>query len=135
MLKEKSDKEFKQKQDQTKNDRLKYLLKQTEIFTHFILQKPKAQVDDKEMKNVLASDKKKDHGGKSSVSKRHAKKISKNPEDDGEASSDQVLTRLNAQPMLLKEGILRDYQLDGLNWLIGLYETGINGILADEMVR
>jgi len=30
-------------------------------------------------------------------------------------------------------GKLRDYQLDSLNWLIGLYETGINGILADEM--
>ena len=28
---------------------------------------------------------------------------------------------------------MRDYQLDGLNWLIGLYETGLNGILADEM--
>ena len=36
---------------------------------------------------------------------------------------------------MLKDGTLRDYQLDGLNWLIGLYETGINGILADEMVR
>src|SRR4051812_18289660 len=29
---------------------------------------------------------------------------------------------------------MRDYQLHGLNWLIKLYESGINGILADEMV-
>ena len=29
---------------------------------------------------------------------------------------------------------MRDYQLQGLNWLISLYENGINGILADEMV-
>lgn len=28
---------------------------------------------------------------------------------------------------------MRDYQVDGLNWLVSLYETGINGILADEM--
>uniref|UniRef100_A0A453DYA6 Chromatin-remodeling complex ATPase chain n=1 Tax=Aegilops tauschii subsp. strangulata TaxID=200361 RepID=A0A453DYA6_AEGTS len=28
---------------------------------------------------------------------------------------------------------MRDYQLAGLNWLIRLYENGINGILADEM--
>lgn len=28
---------------------------------------------------------------------------------------------------------MRPYQLDGLNWLIRLYEFGINGILADEM--
>lgn len=27
----------------------------------------------------------------------------------------------------------REYQLEGLNWMIRLYENGINGILADEM--
>jgi len=30
---------------------------------------------------------------------------------------------------------MRDYQIRGLNWMISLYENGINGILADEMVR
>jgi hypothetical protein len=30
---------------------------------------------------------------------------------------------------------MRDYQIRGLNWLISLYENGINGILADEMVN
>jgi SWI/SNF-related matrix-associated actin-dependent regulator of chromatin subfamily A member 5 len=29
---------------------------------------------------------------------------------------------------------MRDYQIEGLNWLIQLYDNGINGILADEMV-
>ena len=29
---------------------------------------------------------------------------------------------------------MRDYQVRGLNWMISLYEHGINGILADEMV-
>ena len=28
---------------------------------------------------------------------------------------------------------MRPYQLEGLNWMIRLYEHGINGILADEM--
>lgn len=28
---------------------------------------------------------------------------------------------------------LKEYQLKGLNWLVNLYEQGINGILADEM--
>uniref|UniRef100_A0A6B2KXV6 Uncharacterized protein n=1 Tax=Arcella intermedia TaxID=1963864 RepID=A0A6B2KXV6_9EUKA len=37
------------------------------------------------------------------------------------------------QPELLSGGTLRDYQLKGLNWLISLYENGLNGILADEM--
>jgi hypothetical protein len=40
-LRDVQDREFKQKQDQTKQNRLKYLLKQSEIFTHFILQNKK----------------------------------------------------------------------------------------------
>jgi len=35
----------------------------------------------------------------------------------------------------VKNGTLRDYQIRGLNWMISLYENGINGILADEMVK
>ena len=31
-------------------------------------------------------------------------------------------------------GKMRDYQVRGLNWMISLYDHGINGILADEMV-
>lgn len=30
-------------------------------------------------------------------------------------------------------GTLKSYQLKGMNWLVNLYEQGINGILADEM--
>lgn len=36
------------------------------------------------------------------------------------------------QPKMLKCQ-LKEYQLKGLNWLVNLYEQGINGILADEM--
>jgi len=36
------------------------------------------------------------------------------------------------QPKLLS-CTLKEYQLKGLNWLVNLYEQGINGILADEM--
>lgn len=35
----------------------------------------------------------------------------------------------------IKNGEMRDYQVRGLNWMISLYENGLNGILADEMVR
>lgn len=57
---------------------------------------------------------------------------------DSESSEEEdagTLTRLAAQPSVLAGGgaALRDYQLDGLNWMISLNETGINGILADEM--
>ena len=42
--------------------------------------------------------------------------------------------RLTVQPSCIKFGQMREYQLQGLNWLIHLYDNGINGILADEMV-
>ena len=31
-------------------------------------------------------------------------------------------------------GTLKKYQMKGMNWLLNLYDQGINGILADEMV-
>ncbi|KAF2193274.1 SNF2 family helicase/ATPase-like protein PasG [Zopfia rhizophila CBS 207.26] len=37
------------------------------------------------------------------------------------------------QPKLVTGGTMRSYQLEGLEWLLSLYENGINGILADEM--
>jgi ATP-dependent DNA helicase len=37
------------------------------------------------------------------------------------------------QPKLVTGAVLRSYQVDGVQWLISLYENGLNGILADEM--
>lgn len=41
--------------------------------------------------------------------------------------------RFEQTPGYIKGGDMRDYQLRGLDWMISLYENGINGILADEM--
>lgn len=38
-----------------------------------------------------------------------------------------------SQPTLVTGCTMKDYQLDGLEWLVTLYENGLNGILADEM--
>ncbi|KAK4265692.1 hypothetical protein QN277_026709 [Acacia crassicarpa] len=97
--------------------RLKYLLQQTELFAHFA-------------KGDQSSQKKSKGRG------RHASKVTEEEEDeeylkeeeDGLAGN----TRLVMQPSCI-QGKMRDYQLAGLNWLIRLYENGINGILADEM--
>ncbi|XP_045205485.2 lymphoid-specific helicase-like isoform X2 [Mercenaria mercenaria] len=37
------------------------------------------------------------------------------------------------RPALLTGGELRNYQVEGLNWLKVLFENGVNGMLADEM--
>lgn len=38
-----------------------------------------------------------------------------------------------AQPALLLNGVLRGYQMGGVEWLLCLHSSGLNGILADEM--
>ncbi|KAJ6719719.1 SNF2/RAD54 HELICASE FAMILY [Salix purpurea] len=98
--------------------RLKYLLQQTELFAHFAKQ------------DQSSSQKKAKGRG------RHASKLTEEEEDEeclkGEEDGISGNTRLVTQPSCI-QGKMRDYQLAGLNWLIRLYENGINGILADEM--
>ena len=48
-------------------------------------------------------------------------------EDDVQA------VRVLAQPAFIKGGTMRDYQVEGLNWMLSLYARELNGILADEM--
>ncbi|KAF0920451.1 hypothetical protein E2562_035162 [Oryza meyeriana var. granulata] len=99
--------------------RLKYLLQQTEIFAHFA-------------KGNQSKEKKPRGRG------RHASKMTEEEEDEEYLKEEEDAlagsggTRLVSQPSCIK-GKMRDYQLAGLNWLIRLYENGINGILADEM--
>merc|ERR1740123_1885102 len=59
-------------------------------------------------------------------------------EEDEELLSDLNQAKKNIisfdeSPSYIKGGKMRDYQVRGLNWMISLYENGINGILADEM--
>ena len=37
-------------------------------------------------------------------------------------------------PHFIKNGKMRDYQVRGLNWMISLYENGINGILVRVII-
>ncbi|KAK8507090.1 hypothetical protein V6N13_069881 [Hibiscus sabdariffa] len=98
--------------------RLKYLLQQTELFAHF------SKTD-----QSLSQKKVKGRG-------RHASKVTEEEEDEEYLKEEEDglsgNTRLVTQPTCI-QGKMRDYQLAGLNWLIRLYENGINGILADEM--
>lgn len=50
-------------------------------------------------------------------------------------SSRPKFVKLDKQPDYIVGGVLRDYQMIGLNWMAYLWHKGDNGILADEMVR
>ena len=79
-----------------------------------------------------------------STSKKHKSKakgrMSEKEEDDvmlhslaDEADSAPVsYPPLTEQPANIT-GKMRAYQLEGLNWMIRLYDSGVSGILADEM--
>ncbi|KAF3046175.1 putative DNA helicase ino80 [Didymella keratinophila] len=58
-------------------------------------------------------------------------------EDDGELNFQNPSGLQNREDWIPQPGLLsctlKEYQLKGLNWLVNLYEQGINGILADEM--
>ncbi|KAK9179550.1 hypothetical protein WN943_028752 [Citrus x changshan-huyou] len=41
--------------------------------------------------------------------------------------------KVTEQPTLLQGGELRAYQLEGLQWMLSLFNNNLNGILADEM--
>ena len=89
-------------------------MQQTEVFSHFLA-------------GTKAHNAKK--GGRRS-------KQAEDAEDHElvEAAEEYHAVRLTVQPECIKFGKMREYQLAGLNWMIRLFDHGINGILADEMV-
>ncbi|KAI4371414.1 hypothetical protein MLD38_019653 [Melastoma candidum] len=44
-----------------------------------------------------------------------------------------IKEEITEQPATLQGGKLREYQMNGLRWLVSLYNNHLNGILADEM--
>jgi ATP-dependent helicase STH1/SNF2 len=99
--------------EETRNERLKYLLEKTE--KHF-----------DEISNLLQQ-RSVEHGEGMTLSKIGAGATSY-------YASAHTRTEEVRQPSILVGGDLKEYQLAGLQWLVSLYNNRLNGILADEMV-
>ncbi|XP_069895860.1 probable global transcription activator SNF2L1 isoform X4 [Dipodomys merriami] len=127
--------EKKEKTDRAK--RFEFLLKQTELFAHFI--QPSAQKSPTSPLNMkLGRPRIKKDEKQSLMSVGDNRHRRTEQEEDEELLSESrktsnVCVRFEVSPSYVKGGSLRDYQIRGLNWLISLYENGVNGILADEM--
>ena len=53
--------------------------------------------------------------------------------DSYHAVAHRVREPVTKQSSLLVGGVLKPYQIQGLEWLVSLYNNNLNGILADEM--
>lgn len=124
--------------------RYKFLLGQTDLFKHFLHAKGFVMGEDDEVESSVeeskALKKKKKNGTETS---RRGRKTEK--EEDEELLQDeleeeedtmaalQTETVFQTSPTYVTGGTLRDYQVQGLNWLISMSERRLSGILADEM--
>lgn len=54
-------------------------------------------------------------------------------EEDDEEDINKAIKTEEKLPDLFEGGTMRGYQMEGYQWLVSLYENGMNGILADEM--
>mmetsp|Transcript_34077 Transcript_34077/g.71758 ORF Transcript_34077/g.71758 Transcript_34077/m.71758 type:complete len:828 (+) Transcript_34077:171-2654(+) len=134
-----------------RNNQLDFLLSRAKEYSDFI----SADIDELQMAmeaqaaNAIGGGSKKKgskkRGASDSKKKRKRKKGNNGEPTDGEANLQTATEKYNAakaaegkpifiQPKNLAAGCkLKDYQLEGVRWLVSLYENGVSGILADEM--
>ncbi|KAF6206099.1 hypothetical protein GE061_017324 [Apolygus lucorum] len=128
--------DFESKIANDRSKRFDFLLKQTEIFSHFMTNQGKQASPTKPKPGRPRKEKVEKVVDKNADSD-HRHRMTEQEEDEellAESTNQQkVIARFDQSPFYIKGGELRDYQVRGLNWMISLYENGINGILADEM--
>ncbi|KAL4106250.1 hypothetical protein PRIC1_004302 [Phytophthora ramorum] len=111
---------------EAKNERLTYLLSQTNSYLDSIRQ-------------LVRQHKRKHH-----VVDEYTAHYDAHHDSGKDTSADDLDDDLNyleiaskgelpRQPLMLVGGDLKEYQLRGLQWMVSLYDNHLNGILADEM--
>ena len=128
---------------QSQQNQLDFLLSKASQYSNFIARdldelQDSLTADAKKKMERMEKKSKKRKKGESGGSRKKSKSSS-----SGEAlkSAQEKHAKINAgtkpifiQPPNLADGcILKDYQLEGVRWLVSLFENGVSGILADEM--
>ncbi|XP_042420357.1 chromatin structure-remodeling complex protein SYD-like isoform X1 [Zingiber officinale] len=121
----------------TKSDRVKQLLKETEKY----LQKLGSKINDaKSVAKQFEMDESRDQ-----TMVENNETANENDDESDQAQhylesnekyyklAHSVKESISEQPISLHGGKLREYQMNGLRWLVSLYNNHLNGILADEM--
>lgn len=117
-------------------NRFKYLLGLTDLFRHFIdIRAKNDPLVAKILKEIDRSSR--EAARQTKTSKRTTRRRKTEKEEDEELLNDEEIEETEAtvfteSPKYIN-GTLREYQIQGLNWLVSLHENSISGILADEM--
>ncbi|RHY30947.1 hypothetical protein DYB32_003909 [Aphanomyces invadans] len=108
---------------EAKNERLTYLLSQTNTYLDSIRALVKSH---REKFGLVVGSSKASSAGDVATA-----------EEDVDEELDYlgiaVSSEMPRQPQMLVGGDLKEYQLRGLQWMVSLYDNRLNGILADEM--
>ncbi|OEL33194.1 DNA helicase INO80, partial [Dichanthelium oligosanthes] len=146
--------------------RLNFLLSQTELYSHFMQNKAgvSAPPDEEDVpdedeeedleeaqlkrealraaQHAVSQQKMKTNAFDSEIVRLRQTSESGLPTDDSSSMDPSKIDLLHPSTMPEKssvqtpelfKGVLKEYQLKGLQWLVNCYEQGLNGILADEM--
>jgi ATP-dependent helicase STH1/SNF2 len=121
--------------EQTKNKRLLHLMQQTDLYLEQIGEKVQET-------HRIAEAKIRAQSGTSDTPTETSKDLEsdKPPVATGGIEKKpyysqihRIQEKVEHQPATLIGGELKEYQMDGLTWLVSLFNNRLNGILADEM--
>jgi len=145
---EEARKEEEAREAKRQQQRLNFLLTQTELYSHFMAAKvsgqpaaPAAEADgdvdagaegDPEMAQLAQKARAK---ARAAAEEAHAKTAAFDAQRPQAAGGEGTGGGEEVTCPTLFRGSLKGYQLKGLQWLVNVYEQGLNCILADEMVR
>jgi SWI/SNF-related matrix-associated actin-dependent regulator of chromatin subfamily A member 5 len=116
--------------------RFKYLIGLTDLFRHFIDARAKSDPIFKAMLEEIDVEVEKKPAIMASTINDHRHRKTEKEEDAEllvEEEEEESTTTIFTESPGYIHGKMRDYQVQGLNWMISLYENNISGILADEM--
>ncbi|KAL6072288.1 Transcription activator BRG1 [Balamuthia mandrillaris] len=125
-----------------KLQRLQFLLDKTTLYSQFLsqkltlLQEPSggavSQSRPTKKRKRSGNDAEEEEEKESEGEEQNDKENGTQSNTNGSSSATEMRVGFE-QPALVSGGKLREYRLEGVNWLARLYENGVNGILADEM--